>query len=131
MPFPLVRLPKGRPAIFDKRDAQRERDRIQKAVAFAVSERDGRACRCCARKDGLHHHHLVFRSRGGADSTENELLLCKFCHALIHARQLWILGKNADKRLTFEIHEAAVVDLFGTKPLPSHVRIITSVRGVT
>lgn len=70
----------------------------------------------------------MFRSKQGSDSTDNVLLLCVLCHALLHARQLWILGKNADKRLTFEIAEAAVVDLFGTKPVPRDVRIVTERR---
>jgi 5-methylcytosine-specific restriction endonuclease McrA len=101
---------------------------LQRSVAAAVSLRDDYRCRCCHRRDGLHHHHLTFRSKGGAHCTENELLLCKFCHALVHARQLSILGKNADKHLTFEIHEAAVVDIFGTRELPAHVRIVTNRR---
>ncbi len=124
----LTPQPKARPAIFDKRDRQREQDRIQRAVAFQVAERDHHACRCCGRKEKLHRHHLTFRSRGGADSTENEALVCGFCHSLIHARQLWILGRNADKLLIFEIHEAAVVDIFGAKELPKHVRIVTDSR---
>ena len=121
-------LPKPRPAIFDKRDVQREKQSRQRSVYAAVDARDERQCRCCGRRDGLHHHHLVFRSKQGADCTENVLLLCKFCHALLHARQLWILGKKADKRLTFELHEAAVVDLFGSRVLPKDVRIVVESR---
>jgi hypothetical protein len=120
--------PKGRPAIFDKRDLSREKDQRRRSVYLAVDRRDERACRCCGRREKLHHHHLIFRSRQGEDAPENILLLCAFCHALLHARQLWILGKNADRRLTFEVHEAAVVDLFGTKPVPRDVRIVTSGR---
>jgi hypothetical protein len=57
------------------------------------------------------------------------VLLCAYCHALIHARQLWIIGTNADSaKLSFEIHEAAVIDLFGSKTLPRRVRIITTER---
>lgn len=119
---------RDRAQVFDKRDRQRERESLQRSVAAAVSERDGRSCRCCGRRDKLHHHHLTFRSKGGAHSTENECLLCQFCHSLIHARQLWILGKNADRLLTFEIHEAAVVDIFGSRELPAHVRIVTNSR---
>lgn len=123
--------PRPRPAIFDKRDVARERERIAHAVRAAVDARDHYRCRCCGREKGwlsLHRHHLTYRSRGGVDSTENECLLCALCHALLHARQLWILGKNADALLTFEIAEAAVVDLFGTKELPRHVRIVTERR---
>ncbi len=129
---PIVPQPKTRPAIFDKRDLQRERERIAQAVRAAVDERDGHACRCCGRQKGrgiaMHRHHLTFRSRGGQDTTQNECLVCALCHALIHARQLHIFGKDADKRLTFEIHEAAVVDIFGSRELPPHVRMITDRR---
>lgn len=121
-------FPKGRPHVFDKRDQAREKANALRSVYAQVSERDERQCRCCGRRDGLHHHHVVWRSMGGKDTRENLALLCKFCHALVHARQLWIAGKNADKRVTFEIHEAAVVDVFGTKELPKHVRIVTGSR---
>jgi hypothetical protein len=120
--------PKPRPAIFDKRDVSREKESQRRAVYLAVDRRDERACRCCGRREKLHHHHLTFRSRAGVDATENVLLLCAFCHALLHARQLWIFGKDADRRLTFEVHEAAVVDIFGTKPVPRDVRIVTGAR---
>lgn len=121
-------LPKPRPHVFDKRDRQRDAEAMERSVRAAVNERDERRCRCCGRKEQLHLHHLTYRSKGGPWSTENLVTLCQFCHALIHARQLWILGKNADKHLVFEIHEAAVVDLFGTRELPIHVRIITEGR---
>lgn len=121
-------LPKPRPHVFDKRDQAREKLTRQRSVYAAVTERDGRRCRCCLRRDNLHHHHLVFRSKQGTDSTSNVCLLCRFCHALLHARQLWILGKNADARLSFEIAEAAVVDLFGPRELPRHVRMVVPAR---
>jgi hypothetical protein len=120
--------PRPRPAVFDKRDERRDRERIRRSVYAAVSARDEHRCRCCGRKESLHHHHLVFRSKQGGDTTENVLLLCVLCHALLHARQLWILGKNADKRLTFELHERAVVDLFGVRPVPRDVRIVVESR---
>lgn len=124
--------PRQRPAVFDKRDLRRDRENLRRSVYAQVNVRDERACRCCGRKaagnESLHHHHLTFRSRGGGDETGNILLLCVFCHALLHARQLWILGKNADKRLTFEVDERAVVDLFGVKQVPRDVRIVTEAR---
>ena len=124
----LVKQPKERPSVFEKRDTKRDREAVRRSVYASVDARDARQCRCCGRREKLHHHHLMFRSKGGGDCTENVLLLDVLCHALLHARQLWIVGTNADKRLRFEIHEAAVVDLFGTKPLPRDVRIITGSR---
>jgi hypothetical protein len=120
--------PRQRPAVFDKRDSARERESRRRSVYAAVDARDQRQCRCCGRREKLHHHHLTFRSKGGGDDTANVLLLDAYCHALIHARQLWILGSDADKRITFEIAEAAVVDLFGVKPVPRDVRIVVESR---
>lgn len=128
MAFPLAPQPKGRPSVFEKRDSKRDQMQLRRSVYAQVDARDQRQCRCCGRRDKLHHHHLTFRSKGGMDTTENVLLLDQFCHALLHARQLWILGKNADKRLTFELHESAVVDLFGVKPVPRDVRIVVESR---
>lgn len=130
-------LPKPRPAILSKRDEQREREREKRSVYTQVAARDERRCRCCGRsgsyeatgsEKALHRHHLTYRSKQGADSTENLITVCRVCHALIHARQLWPIGTNADRRVMFEIHEAAVVDAFGTKTLPPHVRIVTASR---
>lgn len=120
--------PKPRPQIFDKRDVKREVENRRRSVYAAVDQRDQRQCRCCGRREKLHHHHLTFRSKGGMDETSNICLLCSYCHALLHARQLWVMGKNADKRLTWEIHESAVVDLFGTRELPRDVRIVVESR---
>lgn len=120
--------PRPRPRIFDKRDTAREKLATLRRVYLAVDIRDQRCCRCCGRKEQLHRHHLTFRSKGGGDVTENLVTLCAGCHSLLHARQLWILGKNADKRLTFELDERAVIDVFGTKALPADVRIVKAVR---
>lgn len=120
--------PRSRPRIFDKRDEKREAEQIRRAVYAAVDARDQRRCRCCGRREKLHHHHLTFRSKGGQDTTQNLVTLDALCHALLHARQLWILGKDADTRLSFHIDEAAVVDLFGTRQVPRDVHIVTGSR---
>lgn len=128
---------KPRPAIFDKREARLDRERELRSVYAEVAARDEHRCRCCARsgtygiggEKALHRHHIEYRSKGGPDTAENLVTLCALCHALEHvARQLWILGTNANTRLKFEIHEAAVIDVFGTRQLPAHVRIVTDSR---
>lgn len=130
-------LPKPRPRILDKRDEARERLRMVREVYRLVAERDQRRCRCCGRggrydatasEQALHRHHLVYRSKQGADTTTNLISLCAWCHALIHARQLWPVDADADRLVRFEIHEAAVIDVFGTKPLPRHVSMVTARR---
>jgi len=55
-----------------------------KELCFTVFSRDGWKCRCCKRRSGLHCHHIVFRSQGGDDSTENLITLCSTCHDSVH-----------------------------------------------
>jgi hypothetical protein len=75
----------------------------------------------------IHRAHIRDASRGGEYLPSNLCSLCWICHALEHAKQLWFVGDDANALIGFEIHEAAVVDVFGAQPLPRHVRII--VRG--
>jgi hypothetical protein len=131
--------PKARPRILERRDSQREAARTKRDVYTAVAERDHYQCRCCGRKgqydatiaaNALHRHHLVYRSKQGLDTTSNLVSLDAICHSLIHARQLWIIGDDANDFLQFEIHEAAVIDVFGTRPVPPQVRIVTARRNI-
>ena len=79
-----------------------------RAVCQLVTRRDGRRCRACGRRtnpEGLtlldrgHHHHVVFRSAGGADVSSNVCLLCARCHDEVHRYGLRVEG-NADEVLT-------------------------------
>src|SRR5262245_31727693 len=69
-----------------------------KKVAF----RDGLKCANphCQRKDHLHSHHLIFRSKGGRTVLINAILLCLWCHAAVHQGLLVIEG-NPLTGLTF------------------------------
>ncbi len=80
-----------------------------RAVCKAVDARDGKACRCCDKRSdpdatGLlkrgHRHHLVYRSAGGTDTTDNLVTLDARCHSDEHRNKLRIEG-NPDERLTF------------------------------
>lgn len=65
-------------------------------VCRAVDARDGMACRVCGRLcvTNGHHHHLVFRSRGGQDTAANVILICASCHDDIHAHRLTVTGNG-------------------------------------
>lgn len=78
-------------------------------VCRLVDLRDGKQCRCCDKRSdpeatGLlkrgHRHHLVYRSAGGADTTENLVTLCAGCHNDEHRNRLRIDG-DPDVRLMF------------------------------
>jgi hypothetical protein len=127
--------PKSR--ILGKRAARAQAAAAQREVYQWVDARDGKQCRICGRKGNpyavdplgkLHHVHLLDASLGGAMKPWNLYLGCWICHALIHAKQLWPTTRNADLPMMFEIHEAAVVEVFGRRHLPPHVSIVTDPR---
>lgn len=89
----------------EKADRQREREKQRRAVYREVEHRDNYRCRACSRRWDRrldHHHHLTFRSQGGKDTTANLFLICRFCHADIHAYRLAVIGTNANRALKFE-----------------------------
>ena len=80
---------------------KRQAANAHRDVYTAVTMRDG-GCRCCGRAWGLHRHHLVFRSQGGATTTANVLLLCDSCHHAVHKHRLTICGNDANGSLIFQ-----------------------------
>jgi hypothetical protein len=134
----VIGIPKPRPRILEKREAARELEKLKRQVYAAVDARDQKRCRVCNRRGNpyaldplgkIHHCHIQDASLGGAMSTENVFSGCWICHALIHAKQLFVIGRNANEWLEFEVMEAAVVEVFGTRHLPPHVRIILPAQG--
>lgn len=52
-----------------------------------VLNRDGYTCQCCKGKhkdSKLEVHHIIFRSQGGSDESENLITLCHTCHKALH-----------------------------------------------
>jgi hypothetical protein len=94
--------------VSEKRQRKADQEANWRKVCAAVTKREAGHCRICGlRADpsavGMlrhgEHHHIVFRSAGGADHTSNVALLCGVCHHDIHAGKLRVEG-NADECLT-------------------------------
>lgn len=52
-----------------------------------VLNRDDYTCQCCHGKHKDSHlevHHIIFRSQGGSDESENLITLCHTCHKALH-----------------------------------------------
>jgi 5-methylcytosine-specific restriction endonuclease McrA len=84
-----------------KQEKARAKTRAWIAACAAVTTRDAHQCRICAKRVNAgqgHHHHVTFRSKGGGDETQNLILACPGCHALLHAHKLHVEG-NADVAL--------------------------------
>ena len=87
--------------------------RAIKRLAYArlcaeVDARDEGLCRVCCAWVGQrgHHHHIVFRSRGGGDSVDNLITVCPECHAAIHARRVGLCGTARQLTITYHKTEA-------------------------
>lgn len=49
-----------------------------------VLNRDGKKCVLCGSETSLQRHHVIFRSRGGTDTPQNQVTLCKKCQREVH-----------------------------------------------
>lgn len=132
MTLPFNPQPK-RPRVLDMRDSRREQDAQKRAVYREVDARDGRRCRCCGRKGNpnavsvlgrIHRCHIHDAGTRGPMSAANLVSLCWICAALETAKQLFFIGTDANHELHFEVMDAAVEEIFGSRELPEHVRIV-------
>lgn len=55
--------------------------------------RDKYTCQKCGSKDNLHAHHIRPKSKGGTDTVNNGISLCKDCHNALHDG-LWQINKK-------------------------------------
>ena len=94
--------PKGQPRVLAKEDAAKAAARLQRKAMAAVRKRDGRICRVPGCKvSSTHTHHVLYRSKGGKDTTSNLVRLCQRHHRYVHAGLLRIQG-DADQKLFWE-----------------------------
>lgn len=63
-------------------------------ISQLVYIRDQWKCRRCHNRDGIHAHHVTYRSKGGKDTLNNLITLCWKCHRLHHDGKLDIIVVN-------------------------------------
>jgi hypothetical protein len=94
-------IPKPKPRVLERAEKRAEKIRTLRELRIVIVRRDRSRCRACDRYcdpsavDSLargHVHHVEYRSRGGGHDPSNVCLLCAFCHAAVHARELGISG---------------------------------------
>lgn len=93
-----VPVPKPRPKYYDKQESERERQKNWRAMATAVTKRDGKHCRVCGTPRELDLHHLLMRSLGGRDEAHNLIWLCRGEHRAVHGHALKFYWKDETKR---------------------------------
>jgi hypothetical protein len=57
-------------------------------LSTACFRRDGYRCRHCGDSNGLHPHHVIYKSHGGLNALNNLLTLCHNCHRGHHGGKL-------------------------------------------
>lgn len=76
---------------------------------YAIFERDGWRCSVpgCSSRRNLQAHHIVFRSAGGSDDSDNLTTLCAFHHLRgVHAGRVRVRGQAPDGlRFDLGVHE--------------------------
>lgn len=97
-------IPKPEPRWMEKAKKIAADKKAERECYAQVDRRDSHCCRVChARVGGIgmlqavHHHHIVYRSKGGDHDTANVVSLCVKCHHAIHNGELRITG-DADAR---------------------------------
>jgi hypothetical protein len=73
-------------------------------VKAYILDRDGYQCqKCKTKKDKLHVHHIVFRSKGGTDTPSNLITLCEGCHDKLHQGLFEIKGSKSKTKHATEM----------------------------
>ena len=77
---------------------------IKKGFKAYVLHRDGYQCqKCKTKKEKMHVHHIVFRSKGGTNAPNNLIALCSDCHKKLHAGEFEIKGTKSKTKHAIEI----------------------------
>lgn len=114
--YPGLANPKPEPRWKAKARRVADEAKALKACYAAVDKRDVRCCRVCRKRvggigmlDAAHHHHLVYRSKGGQHDTANVVTLCVKCHQAVHDGMLRLSG-DADLRSPIGVLCGVVVE---------------------
>ena len=74
------------------------------AKAYVLHRDDYKCQKCRAKNCALHVHHIIFRSKGGTDSPENLITLCKICHDNLHQGKFEIKAKKSKTSHATEVN---------------------------
>ena len=58
-------------------------------VFFGLGEQDVPVCEGCGLDAAVDAHHCTFRSEGGSDEPDNNVLLCRSCHEKAHSEPVF------------------------------------------
>ncbi len=69
-----------------------------------ILHRDGYQCqKCKAKNTKLHVHHILFKSNGGTNTSDNLITLCESCHDKLHKGEFEIEGVRSKTKYATEV----------------------------
>ena len=78
---------------------------LSKELALAVFTRDQWKCRHCNDRNGVHPHHVIYKSHGGEDAMDNLVTICAGCHRAHHDGKLKITAGGKTLNNVYVIFE--------------------------
>lgn len=92
-------IPKPTPRYLEKAKKVAAARKAERECYAQVDTRDSHCCRVCRKRVGgvgilqaAHHHHILYRSKGGEHDPAQVCLLCVACHSAIHNGELRLTG---------------------------------------
>ena len=79
-------------------------ERFENIKAY-VRSRDNYTCQYCKKQNiKLHVHHIIFKSKGGTDRSDNLITLCEQCHNNLHAGKIQLTIKKMSNNFKVASH---------------------------
>lgn len=102
-------------------------------VRYFVFARDNYTCQVCKKKGGiLNTHHLVYRSHGGSNRSDNLITVCTDCHTHENHQKdaiLWKWMVEGKKPLTYK--EGTFMNIFRKRVFTNYPQSIITYGSVT
>ena len=86
---------------------------------FDYCDNEPIVCEWCCREQAVDIHHIVYKSKGGKDTIENLIGLCRNCHELAHKKKISKEDLQGQHKSRMEVqNEFEEIKKYSIKDLP-------------
>lgn len=71
--------------------------------AFVLNQDNYQCQKCNGKKERLHVHHIIFKSKSGTNEPDNLITLCETCHKGLHSGNFEIKGRKSKTKYATEM----------------------------
>ena len=84
-----------------------------------------RGCPLCKTKKGtLNAHHIIYRSNGGADTLDNLITLCAYCHKNLHSGKLKDFESKLEGKRKGQLKHATQMNSIRVQLLKHYLKMV-------